>query len=152
MPSSYSLNATKEWRLNCSVPHEITSASCEKNSGVNTQSGSRRPYFSLSSDLQSSICISSMILVQNMQRHWLQTALGWAGCVCVCVGGVVIKEQCHSSWLLWGDSMTVKVDVAAGNFEVLNDPGVAWLMEWFTWYFSNFRGRAWVESLGMSSF
>lgn len=37
--------------------------------------------------------------------------------VYVCV--VVIKEQCHSSWLLWGYSMTVKVDVAAGDLRCL---------------------------------
>lgn len=53
-----------------------------------------------------------------------QTTLGWEdggeqggmrARVCV----VVIKEQCHSSWLLWGDSMTVKVDVAAGDLRCL---------------------------------
>ncbi len=40
-------------------------------------------------------------------------------CVCVCVCVTVIKEQCHSSWLLWGDGMAVKVDIAAGDLRCL---------------------------------
>lgn len=133
---------------NCSVPHEITSvlalASREESRGINTRSWSRPPYFSLSSDLHTSLRISSVLLVHNKQSYWLPKSSCVEGrreagrvCVEVCVCGCYWRAMSQLLAIMgrWHDC---RGRCCSRRFEVLNDPGVAWLMEGFTWYFSNF--------------
>lgn len=85
------------------------------------------PYFSLSSDLHTSLCISSTVLQHNMTSYWLPNS-------------VVLV------WLLLKSNITAsgycgEIACCSRRFGVLNDPGVAWLMEGFRQYFSNF----WAE-------
>lgn len=114
----------------CSVPHEIMSVlllASSKESRVFTHgpgTGFRTFHYLLIYTRLSALpayysCITSRVTDSQTTLDWEDGGEQKKRGMCVCVCLVVIKEQCHSSWLLWGDSMTVKVDVAAGDLRCL---------------------------------
>lgn len=107
----------------------------EKSRDINTRSRSRPPFFSLSPDLNTSLCISNSTLARNKQLLTPKAELGlglegrMAAGVCVCVWWLLKSNVTAPGYC--GDC---KGRCCRRRFEVLNDPGAAWLMEWFTQY------------------